>query len=47
MHVCMNAYVYIQAKDFVAMGVILTVAFCLLTNVIDVDAETVAEGLDR
>lgn len=35
-----------RAKDFVALGVILTLAFCLFTNVIDVEAEG-AEGGDR
>jgi hypothetical protein len=34
-----------RAKDFLALGAILTLAFCLFTNVIDVDAE-LPEGVE-
>ena len=35
-----------RAKDFLAFGAIVTLAWCLFTNVIDVDAAEVPEGVE-
>jgi hypothetical protein len=41
-HMCSRTRARAQAKDFIALGAILTLAFCLFTNVIDVDSDALS-----
>ena len=48
--VCVCVYVCVcvgQAKDFVALAAILTFAFGLFTNVIDVDSDSLPDAPDH